>query len=325
MSDDWGWKLRLFISVDLVGSTAFKSRKSSGDRIVDGKAVDIPIWPQIFTEFFETFPISLKSAYEHLPGSIHKPEALPQPWKFVGDEILFEVALKKYTDTLAHMCAIRDAVKRFPLEKWAAKEDNKLPLKATAWIAGFPVTNREVMLRSDGGDLRDFLGPQMDLGFRLCQCADTRRIPISVDLAMLLLAAIKDQKVATNACPIRYAGRRELKDILGGRPYPLLWVDVADQLTHEDMLLGIKNPDDDQCKCMAQFVDEFIRDTSGQRKPFIKDDAEFGEVPDELEKLRKAMQSVESTSYSAEEVPQAPGKAEQLPPPQEPPHRIKKK
>jgi hypothetical protein len=106
VATDWTWKLRLFASADLVGSTAYKQAKSEVTQE----------WAGTFKEFFRGFPGAVKAAYDRVPSKC--PECAEQlsPWKFSGDEILFNTRLTNHTQVVTHISAFKDAVNSFPEE-----------------------------------------------------------------------------------------------------------------------------------------------------------------------------------------------------------------
>lgn len=108
LDDPWRWKLRLFASADLVGSTAFKA--AHGDSR----------WAPTFKEFFSGFPQFINASYANLPGKLADCDERLTPWKFSGDEILFWAELRNYQHAAAHISALKHAVRRFP-EVWAKK------------------------------------------------------------------------------------------------------------------------------------------------------------------------------------------------------------
>jgi hypothetical protein len=104
----------------------------------------------------------------------------------LGDEIVFTTELKCCRDALTHIWAFRAAVTKFP-QLWLEKGVS-LTLKATAWLAGFPVTNAELVIATaEGMESLDFVGPSIDLGFRIARFADPHKFVLSADLALMML------------------------------------------------------------------------------------------------------------------------------------------
>ncbi len=277
---EWNWKLRLFLSADLVGSTAFKSSK------VDRYA---PEWAPTFKDFFRDFPPAVNAAYQRVPQGCQACEERLTPWKFSGDEILFWVQLNNHCEVATHLWAFKQAVSTFP-EQWARKKV-PLRLKATAWLAGFPVTNSEIKI----GNALDFIGPAIDLGFRISKFSSVRRFTLSADLALMLLDAVDKCEIDRKHFHVYLHGREFLKGVIGNEPYPITWLDMNDgDLDLEEQLLGVHR--DFRPDHLKDFLRSFIDATPLLRRPFINgdNDTRYGMIPPELEELRMEMQAEDS-------------------------------
>jgi hypothetical protein len=143
---------------------------------------------------------------------------------------------------------------------------------------------------------------------------------VSLELAYVLTALVQLSELPK--LELRYEGQESLKGVLGGRPYPLFWIDthLGDALTtSENKLLG------SQQAVGAQHVREFCELFLGQNDsflvpPFIIDDIEpsMKKTPAfYLEKLqhlaavwRRAMENREVYKQSMSEVPR--GEAETI-------------
>lgn len=276
MSEDIPWKLRVFLSVDLVGSTAFKNSKPHSIS---------PGWAYAFQQFFEDFPRTLLSNYSVIPNELHQPESKLEVWKFSGDEILFQAEICSHKEALSHVWVFKSAIKSFD-ERWHGK---RLSLKATGWLAGFPVTNREVTLqlraREDEVVLRDFIGPSIDLGFRLTRFSNKNRFVVSADLAILLLDAIGGTSLL-HPCKLFYQGKEILKGVNSGLPYPIVWVHMRDgEPSPEELLLGVRY--DVKHDILKTFLYEFLDssvESPSLRLPFIFGDSDprYNQVPKEF-------------------------------------------
>ena len=126
-------QLRLFLSVDVVGSTAFKHRKAQ-----DGESKP---WLKFIHGFYTGFPEMCwrrvaEVQTEAAPGTIL---ARPYLWKALGDELIFSVPLKHPAYARLYLKAFRLALVK-AIEHWACGE-KPLPIsfKGTAWLAGFPL------------------------------------------------------------------------------------------------------------------------------------------------------------------------------------------
>jgi hypothetical protein len=128
----------------------------------------------------------------------------------------------------------------------------------------------------------DFIGPSIDTGFRLASKSSPRHFVISIDIAYFLATAHLPASGVIDVPPIFYEGKAELKGVLGGKPYPIFWIDtMADQkfAESEDKLLGRAAAHADNIKL---FCLEFYKDNSALMfLPFIfrEDESQYGEFP----------------------------------------------
>jgi|HubBroStandDraft_1064217.scaffolds.fasta_scaffold00239_23 hypothetical protein len=203
--------LRLFLSIDIAGATAYKA-KFTNRRDVG--------WLRVFETFFQVFPIVLigEVALEFFDEA-----ALPtlELWKVLGDEMIFTSEPQSVRETALLLRALFRAMARYEREQFG---DFELHLKASSWLAAFPVPNIEVEIpelsKSDGVRYVDYLGPDIDLGFRIGGFAQPSAIVVSVDLLDALLAAEAGFEF--------FLGDDEaLKGVNFGLPYPIVWARPA--------------------------------------------------------------------------------------------------
>jgi hypothetical protein len=83
---------------------------------------------------------------------------------------------------------------------------------------GEPV-NIMIQVRGVEQTIVDFLGPDIDAGFRIAQHADKRKLTIAANLAETLLLYSPQKSIEG----LRIVGYRELKGVWNGRPYPIIW------------------------------------------------------------------------------------------------------
>jgi hypothetical protein len=101
------------------------------------------------------------------------------------------------------------------------------------------------------GEVVDFIGPSLDIGFRLGGLATPRRLICSVELAWLISKALDDKKVRSvrdlaencedNSSVFHISERQALKGVLDGVPYPIIWIDIGEHKGFnkiEDDVLG---------------------------------------------------------------------------------------
>jgi hypothetical protein len=189
----------------------------------------------------------------------------PILWKTIGDEILFRKVISDHhqiNNTLKCWIRAMDKIRKFLKSK-----DSKLDIKCTAWLAEFPLQNKMVIGPSDGkvdemdssdmktvgaligkyennpkqfSDTRvDFVGPAIDIGFRLSSKSTNRKFIISLDVAYYIAKTnrTEDDKIFK----IHYDGREYLKGVLGGVEYPIFWIDMSSDSSpdkNEDKLFG---------------------------------------------------------------------------------------
>ncbi len=225
--------LRLFASVDLEDSTAFKQNQANrGGRV----------WLGVLLDFVEKFD---QMFWAHIGKAARNAKRAmpprPQPWKILGDELVFAVEITRsheaaiYVDALAAALAEWNAGVLANLKTPSPATNRPLRVKGAVWLADFPITNAVLPV---AGTHYDFVGPAMDAGFRLAKLASPRRLALSVDLVWLLLTQAPDRK-------IEFAGRtRELKGLAADSGYPQLWIEVpaSAYYAHEQQVLGPRRP-----------------------------------------------------------------------------------
>ena len=205
--------VRLFMSVDMVGSTDFKAR-------LTGKGSDS--WLKFFQDFFCNFPLMIAGqiGFEFLDD-----ESTPaiRIWKAMGDEVLFVAT----PATPAEMTSILIAVLRtMRIYEDRYMTDLPLRLKGTAWLADFDGHNIEIEIpelsSGDASAYQDFIGPDIDLGFRVTKFARAGCMALSLDVAEQVLQAAN-----ASAAALYLVGSEPLTGVMFGRPYPIVWMHAA--------------------------------------------------------------------------------------------------
>lgn len=253
------YRLRLFLSADLAGSTAYKSGEGASVEkmpTADGRSSDVeatlrPIWVHRTREFYREFPNTLIRCYERAirdcsTNSTMQPHA-PKVWKLIGDEIVFCCRIVSHE----HLCKCSVAFTEALLEYGRMLESNckGLDIKGAAWTAAFPARNVTISLRpnSAGPDQEteqeevhadtqprdfDFIGPGIDSGFRIAKFATTSRLAVGIELAYLLAAGHGRHHAAV----FSYHDRAILKGVIRDRPYPVVSIDT--ERSHSKKLLA---------------------------------------------------------------------------------------
>ena len=286
---DKPWKLRLFASVDLVGSTAYKAARAPRH----GSE-----WAIAFSEFFSGFPGSVAAQYAHparpkypQPSERDTPSELLQPWKFLGDEILFSVVLKQHEDVACHVWALQNAMSEFPKVWGKAGDPPPLGLKGTAWLAGFPVTNTTIrIVRPGEAPVPDYIGPSIDLGFRIAKFANETRLVLSADLALMLLEGADGLGWESHFYPVLH-GKEVLKGVIGNQGYPIIYLHTRHgERTPEEALLRTEyHCDRTQLKV---YLRSLINSPGSMLfRPFIENDpsGKYADIPVAMIEQRKEL------------------------------------
>ncbi|MGY3441126.1 hypothetical protein [Bradyrhizobium sp. USDA 4473] len=227
------------MSVDLVGSTAFKG--GAGEAPVKSSAH--PMWVDEIGKFYREFPATVRRRFGEQAATF-KPllDSCPLVWKTVGDEIIFCCRVKSSD----HLVCIIEAFLQ-SLEDYGRVLDSRgkhLDVKGAAWLAAFPAPNVTVEIfhsdmssTVDLGDEKlecradeephkfDFLGKSIDCGFRLAKFSSADRLIVSVELALALCESFSSDGARWKR-DFTYLGREELKGVISGRPYPILVIDT---------------------------------------------------------------------------------------------------
>jgi len=313
-------RLRLFLSADIVGSTALK--QTPRDAI---SASTVEWFPVLQGFYIETQRAFLGGWQRALPEDSKEKQLYwgptPEFWKVIGDEILFTKELTdshQLLNTLSCWITAIDATRKF-----IRGVDSRLDVKCTAWTAGFPLVNKEVALPrafdvsgqavtdyfKEGGRLLneryarrgndakiavDYIGPSIDIGFRLCQFASARKFVLSVGVAFILSLSNR-QSSEDRTSKFRYDGSQVLKGVYGGARYPIFWIDLAQPgdlaLLEDKLMKPIECTADDVHKYCVKFFEEASPYTF---KPFIVSTSEtdITKKPDDyeeaIERLKKS-------------------------------------
>ena len=156
------------------------------------------------------------------------------------------------------------------------RNNTSLDVKSSVWSAGFPVRNKavpnevfraageaprkptdalaEFYSRLQNDDLSqtgmvDFIGPGIDVGFRLSSFASSKKLAVSLDCAYLLASTLDsilafqefyedsefnffpngtggDGQKFEDRLRISFSGNEPLKGVLGGIHYPKFWINT---------------------------------------------------------------------------------------------------
>jgi hypothetical protein len=230
-------RLRLFLSVDLVGSTQAKQSHQS--------------WRPAIINFYREFDHAVRAQFAGFNRGRNRIVPAPEFWKSNGDELLYTCELVNLEQAYHTLQEWLGALHEYR----AHIAKGQLDVKSTGWIGLFPIPNAEVFFRrgddrapTGGPDdaallqselrdqwhsgqnrheiTRDFVGPSIDTGFRLTAWARPQRFIMSVDLAFLLTSS---SDAVTEPLPLHFSGRETLKGVIDNEPYPTIWLPVGGQ------------------------------------------------------------------------------------------------
>jgi hypothetical protein len=238
------YRVRLFLSVDLVGSTAYKSSFLGNNQKHQDPNHG---WVTRFRRFYQQFPDALTSAYRNTDsGRLADGDAgdpPPRVWKTIGDEILFCCRV----NSIQHLaCCVTAFLRALETFGQSLDTDNvPLDVKGAGWLAAFPAENISIEVfngsvtatRPDEDYLTenferdadeaphkfDFLGTGLDAGFRIAKNAAADRFTASVGLAYSLSRAAQENMFSAQ---FSYHGRERLKGVNKDKPYPVVSIEA---------------------------------------------------------------------------------------------------
>lgn len=257
--------LRLYLSVDIAGSTAYKSLQPE----------KVQPWLPTLYRFFQEFPIRLVNAYT----SVGEP---PRLWKTLGDEMVFVTEIRNHRDVAKHICRFRDTIAGY--REVIKDASRRLDLKGSAWLAGFPVGNTVIRLQQGTQtepETEDYIGPSIDCGFRLAKHSTPHKLVLSIETAYLLQASGAPD--GTEKPDVYLERGEELKGVLDGRPYPCLWVNVPyrDNEKFHRLEAELMDPPKERKEGkIRDYCRSFIEEYGTPLfVPFIEGDSDFGKMP----------------------------------------------
>ncbi|TGM97309.1 hypothetical protein [Leptospira dzoumogneensis] len=284
-------KLSLFISIDLVGSTSFKyaySKRSLGKE---------QPWLEFFDNFYKVVPFLLRKNIGE------KATCYPTIWKTAGDEILFHCDITDKNQPKEIILALYKTINEY--HDQLAERNLPLKIKATSWIAGFPVINAEITIDEEGDVKRDYIGPSIDVGFRLSKFSDPRNLIISIELAYILsdtLTSKEEKKLGG----IFLENEEILKGAFKGLAYPILTIKIQD--TFEKSRLKVLKKEKLSLGDIEDFCLEYIAQVNDPYTiviPYIKRQnfADYNDIPDDHDKIIKSIQEKEKGDYEKKKIP----------------------
>ncbi|WP_283178638.1 hypothetical protein [Gemmobacter sp. 24YEA27] len=242
------YRLRLFLSVDLVGSTAFKSRAGNSNLK----------WIKAFQKFYAEFPDHLTKNFKETAGGIDEIAGSeisyePKVWKTIGDEILFVTRVNSVT----HLGACITAFSKTLIDFGRVISSFGLDTKGNAWVAAFPTPNMSIKLAQSGSDpltgdaslpseerellvdatpsQYDFLGKGIDGGFRISRNSSIDDLTLSPALAYLLCKAKRMTDVTKFDARFSFHEPQVFKGVVNGARYPVVSLSTSRDVNADKM------------------------------------------------------------------------------------------
>ncbi len=210
----------LFFSFDIVNSTAYKTINYYG-------------WAQVLNLLF-------KELRREVGNQIKSSEM----WRVLGDEAIFIIKIRDEDELCEYVSRIfrimvstihrlkKGDFFNFNQNFNMMKLQNILSLKTAAWLAAVTdvgdIESEDILLENadniferyqsqEGHDIFEFLGNDIDTGFRIARHTEDGRMILSYELAYLIA-----QKTGSLSC-LHIITYRRLKGIWNDKLYPVIW------------------------------------------------------------------------------------------------------
>lgn len=217
----------LFVSFDLVNATLYKT-VHKGTWTVDISA--------ILGHVIQTFTQKANDGYRF--------------WKTLGDEVIFT----KNVPYVFEVQDILDEIYREVIrinrdiasgEISKTKSSHGLSIKSTVWAANISSTheladNFYTEYQINANQIQpEYLGTDIDAGFRIAKYTSTNRVLISFELAALFF---RDPLLRRKMNRIHFLGVRSLKGIWEGVPYPIFMYHGNDRVPFDKSIMNSSTP-----------------------------------------------------------------------------------
>lgn len=212
-------RVEMFFSFDIVNSSDYKERNRYD-------------WPIIFRNVLKQIRDSVNREFGEEDAVL---------WRVIGDELIFVAKVSdlnllhenvksvfKIVYSLSHDLKTGDFFKKMNTKSKAKRyvASNTLSLKAAVWIA--LVTEQDELGEYENlatwydrpenqGNLQEFLGPDIDAGFRVKNHTKAGRLAVSFELACLL-----SERTESLQC-LHIMSYEMLKGVWHGDYYPIIW------------------------------------------------------------------------------------------------------
>ncbi len=178
-------ELVLFISIDIIGSTAYKNKYPNSKD-----------FSKLFLNFYHSIPRYLFEELCFLSDTnnfdFEPRENLLHLFKVVGDEVILMSNLTSFSSLPIILVGLRNTINKYRNVEF---KKTGLDLKATIWLASCPIVNMKIRIPTVPIDeitiidkiiLTDYIGPSMDIGFRLSKYSNENLMTISLEVMSIL-------------------------------------------------------------------------------------------------------------------------------------------
>lgn len=196
----------LFVSMDLTDSTKLKSEDSDS-------------WIKIIQSFYAIIRTAINENFPEF-----------EIWKYIGDEVVFIKPLKGFKTINTFLDTVYDVQQEIS-ETLSKRYEKLLTVKATTWIADVIIDKN---VKDDSKDIKnilfysdkrllDFIGQDIDIGFRIAKYSYPKAVTVSAKLAYFLINQDYKKITKTNLDNFKIVSYQELKGVWKKKLYPIIW------------------------------------------------------------------------------------------------------
>lgn len=222
----------MFFSVDLVNSTKYKAENSE--------------WAAVIGDFYKIIEMKVTDVFKEF-----------KIWKYVGDEILFYLEVREIPDILNAPSVLHSAMRLAKEEFYEEHPKAKcfLYFKGALWLAAAKrnsIPEDELIENIFIEDLStgvDFIGVDIDGGFRMSKNASQGKIVVDPKIAFILNKHKRKWRDLTDrpiVNRVKIVGYAFLKGIWNGRAFPIIW--YTDDWEDKDLFLYDEQYDNEFAK-----------------------------------------------------------------------------
>lgn len=286
-------ELRLFLSVDIAGSTNLKNiknhqallqihreRQSVINQVIpleeEQKRTKILTrsilthlseedldWASVISATFNDFNQLFRKLYILCCSTEDKDiqKNLFYPWKALGDELIYSFPVKRRKDIHDYVCCFLAALRKVDNK---LKERNFIRLKGSAWVAGFPVRNRKVFLPmpevvvTQGSANAIYPYPRLDFwgpDMDIGFRIGRCTWPGFIVLSMDL-AQLLGEHTYHQQILLKFLGWESLKGVWSDRPYPIFWASLPEDYEYQTKYQEYEHGSEMQSDFLKKWIDK---------------------------------------------------------------------